>query len=131
VVSLNSHPDELFRRLRRDVNRPLLQVADPLSTACADPAFGTRPAGPRHGAFRRRDRPALPGGHAGQYDRDAAGIGGRRARPLTPSDPAMTAPITQTVRIELTPTAATPSPLAAACWINRQATPICPARARR
>ncbi len=29
VVYLNSSPDELFRRLRHDVNRPLLQVADP------------------------------------------------------------------------------------------------------
>jgi shikimate kinase len=31
VIYLNSSPDELFRRLRHDVNRPLLQVADPLS----------------------------------------------------------------------------------------------------
>jgi shikimate kinase len=31
VVYLRSSPDELFRRLRHDVNRPLLQVADPLS----------------------------------------------------------------------------------------------------
>ena len=31
VVYLNSQPDELFRRLRHDVNRPLLQVNDPLS----------------------------------------------------------------------------------------------------
>jgi shikimate kinase len=31
VVYLKSSPDELFRRLRHDVNRPLLQVADPLS----------------------------------------------------------------------------------------------------
>lgn len=30
VVYLKSSPDELFRRLRHDVNRPLLQVADPL-----------------------------------------------------------------------------------------------------
>ncbi len=30
VVYLNSMPDELFRRLRHDKNRPLLQVADPL-----------------------------------------------------------------------------------------------------
>lgn len=30
VVYLSSSPDELFRRLRHDVNRPLLQVADPL-----------------------------------------------------------------------------------------------------
>lgn len=30
VVYLNSTPTELFRRLRHDVNRPLLQVADPL-----------------------------------------------------------------------------------------------------
>jgi len=30
VVYLNSSADELFRRLRHDKNRPLLQVADPL-----------------------------------------------------------------------------------------------------
>ena len=30
VVYLRSSPEELFRRLRHDVNRPLLQVADPL-----------------------------------------------------------------------------------------------------
>jgi shikimate kinase len=30
VVYLNSSPDELFRRLRHDKSRPLLQVADPL-----------------------------------------------------------------------------------------------------
>jgi len=30
VVYLNSLPDELFRRLRHDKSRPLLQVADPL-----------------------------------------------------------------------------------------------------
>lgn len=31
VVYLNSLPDELFRRLRHDMHRPLLQVADPLA----------------------------------------------------------------------------------------------------
>lgn len=31
VVYLKSTPEELFRRLRHDVNRPLLQVADPLA----------------------------------------------------------------------------------------------------
>ena len=31
VVYLKSTPDELFRRLRHDRNRPLLQVADPLT----------------------------------------------------------------------------------------------------
>jgi len=31
VVYLNSSPDELFRRLHHDKNRPLLQVADPLN----------------------------------------------------------------------------------------------------
>ena len=31
VVYLKSSPDELFRRLRHDLNRPLLQVADPLT----------------------------------------------------------------------------------------------------
>ncbi|MDO9144956.1 shikimate kinase [Rhodoferax sp.] len=30
VVYLNSSPDDLFRRLRHDKSRPLLQVADPL-----------------------------------------------------------------------------------------------------
>lgn len=30
VVYLKSSPDELFRRLRHDTNRPLLQVTDPL-----------------------------------------------------------------------------------------------------
>ena len=30
VIYLKSSPDELFRRLRHDLNRPLLQVADPL-----------------------------------------------------------------------------------------------------
>ena len=30
VVYLNAHPDDLYRRLRHDVHRPLLQVADPL-----------------------------------------------------------------------------------------------------
>jgi shikimate kinase len=31
VVYLNSSPDALFRRLRHDVHRPLLQVANPLA----------------------------------------------------------------------------------------------------
>lgn len=31
VVYLNSNPEELFRRLKRDTTRPLLQVADPLA----------------------------------------------------------------------------------------------------
>jgi shikimate kinase len=30
VIYLRSTPEEVFRRLRHDVNRPLLQVADPL-----------------------------------------------------------------------------------------------------
>ena len=30
VVYLHSSPDEVFRRLRHDTNRPLLQVNDPL-----------------------------------------------------------------------------------------------------
>lgn len=30
VIYLKSSPEELFRRLRHDMNRPLLQVADPL-----------------------------------------------------------------------------------------------------
>ncbi len=44
VVYLNSAPDELYRRLRHDVNRPLLQVADPLARlrdmhAARDPLY--------------------------------------------------------------------------------------------
>ncbi len=44
VVYLKSNPDELFRRLRHDVNRPLLQVADPLTrlrelNAARDPLY--------------------------------------------------------------------------------------------
>ena len=31
TVYLKSTPEELFRRLRHDTNRPLLQVADPLA----------------------------------------------------------------------------------------------------
>jgi shikimate kinase len=31
VVYLRSSPDELFRRLRHDTQRPLLQVADPMA----------------------------------------------------------------------------------------------------
>jgi shikimate kinase len=31
VIYLRSTPEELFKRLRHDVNRPLLQVADPLA----------------------------------------------------------------------------------------------------
>jgi shikimate kinase len=31
VVYLKSTPEELYRRLRHDSNRPLLQVADPLT----------------------------------------------------------------------------------------------------
>ena len=30
VIYLKANPDELYRRLRQDVKRPLLQVADPL-----------------------------------------------------------------------------------------------------
>ena len=48
VVYLNSSPDELFRRLRHDVNRPLLQVADPLGRlrdlyALRDPLYRQTP----------------------------------------------------------------------------------------
>lgn len=44
VIYLKSSPDELFRRLRHDVNRPLLQVEDPLSRlrdlhAARDPLY--------------------------------------------------------------------------------------------
>ncbi len=31
VIYLKSHPEELIRRLRHDINRPLLQVADPMA----------------------------------------------------------------------------------------------------
>lgn len=34
VIYLHSTPDELFRRLRNDTQRPLLQVADPLQRLC-------------------------------------------------------------------------------------------------
>ena len=44
AVYLKSTPEELFRRLRHDVNRPLLQVADPLTRlrdlyAARDPLY--------------------------------------------------------------------------------------------
>jgi len=44
VVYLNSSPEEIFRRLRHDQNRPLLQVADPLTKlrdlyAARDPLY--------------------------------------------------------------------------------------------
>jgi shikimate kinase len=44
VVYLRSTPEEVFRRLRHDVNRPLLQVADPLARlrdlyAARDPLY--------------------------------------------------------------------------------------------
>jgi shikimate kinase len=44
VIYLKSSPDELFRRLRHDRNRPLLQVADPLARlrelfAARDPLY--------------------------------------------------------------------------------------------
>ena len=44
VVYLNSTPEEIFRRLRHDQNRPLLQVADPLTKlrdlyAARDPLY--------------------------------------------------------------------------------------------
>ena len=44
VIYLNSSADDLFRRLRHDVNRPLLQVADPLGRlrdlhAARDPLY--------------------------------------------------------------------------------------------
>jgi len=44
VIYLKSTPEELYRRLRHDVNRPLLQVADPLTRlrdlyAARDPLY--------------------------------------------------------------------------------------------
>jgi len=44
VVYLRSHPEEIFRRLRHDRVRPLLQVADPLQRlrdlfAARDPLY--------------------------------------------------------------------------------------------
>lgn len=44
VIYLKSTPEELFRRLRHDMNRPLLQVADPLTRlrdlfAARDPLY--------------------------------------------------------------------------------------------
>jgi shikimate kinase len=48
VVYLHSIPEEVFRRLRHDQNRPLLQVADPLARlrdlyAAATPSTGKPP----------------------------------------------------------------------------------------
>jgi shikimate kinase len=48
VIYLNSSPDDLFRRLRHDKSRPLLQVADPLQRlrdlyAQRDPCTVKRP----------------------------------------------------------------------------------------
>lgn len=45
VIYLKAHPDELYRRLRQDVKRPLLQVDDPLARlrdlfAVRDPLYG-------------------------------------------------------------------------------------------
>jgi hypothetical protein len=58
VVYLRSSPEDLFRRLRHDVKRPLLQVADPLggcgncttrATRCTGkpPTSSSTPAGRR------------------------------------------------------------------------------------
>jgi shikimate kinase len=58
VVYLRSSPEELFRRLRHDTQRPLLQVADPLASCATlyaerDPLYrerrtsSSRPAGLR------------------------------------------------------------------------------------
>ena len=61
---LRTTPDELFRRLRHDTHRPLLQVRDPLRKlrelfAERDPLY-------RKGALCRRDRPAV-GRDIGQH----------------------------------------------------------------
>jgi hypothetical protein len=72
VFYLRSTPEELFRRLRHDTQRPLLQVADPLRAARAVPR--ARPAVPPHRALRRRDRAALGAGAAG-HGADAARAG--------------------------------------------------------
>ncbi len=69
VIYLKSSPDELFRRLRHDRNRPLLQVDDPLG-ALARPVCDPRSAVPGDRAFHDRDRPP-DRGHAGEHDRDA------------------------------------------------------------
>jgi shikimate kinase len=46
VFYLRSTPEELFRRLRHDTQRPLLQVADPLAPAArAASASATRCTG--------------------------------------------------------------------------------------
>jgi shikimate kinase len=76
VIYLRATPDELFRRLRHDTQRPLLQVADPLKKPVRRP----RPAVPRDGAFLDRYRAAVRG-HHGQHDPDAAGAGRCRLGP--------------------------------------------------
>ena len=78
VVYLRSTPEELFRRLRHDTHRPLLQVADPLRRL-RDLYRERDPLYRDDRALHDRDRPAL-GADAGQHDPDAAGAGrpGRR-----------------------------------------------------
>ena len=56
VIYLRSTPEELFRRLRHDTQRPLLQVRDPLRRL-RELYARARPAVPRDGALRR-SRPA-------------------------------------------------------------------------
>ena len=59
VVYLRSSPEELYRRLRHDTQRPLLQVEDP--GAPAHHARGARPAVPRDAHFQiETGRPSVP-----------------------------------------------------------------------
>jgi shikimate kinase len=68
VFYLRSSPEEVFRRLRNDQNRPLLQVADP--QARLRELLEIR-ALPRSRPLRHRNRPTQCG-RLGQHDRVAA-----------------------------------------------------------
>ena len=87
VVYLRSSPEELFRRLRHDQSRPLLQreprAGGRSAAAPARPERGARPAVPRDRALRGRDRTPLAG-DAGQHGRDAVGVVGTGLSVLAP-----------------------------------------------
>ena len=73
VVYLRSTPEELFRRLRHDMHRPLLQVADPMRKlrdlyAERDPLYR------KTAHLHHRDRSSVRA-HARQHGVDAAGVG--------------------------------------------------------
>ena len=70
AVYLRATPEELFRRLRHDTQRPLLQVNDPLRRL-RDLYLQRDPLYRDDRALPHRDRPAVDP-HAGQHDPDAA-----------------------------------------------------------